>query len=120
VDTLLAKVINIPLDVTAALREGKPIRDKKLEALREFTITVVQMRGWVPPENIRAFFEAGFTKAQALEVILGVALNTISNYTNRIAGNPPDENIKSEARSHVQSHNSRYQYDNPTVISITL
>ena len=34
---------------------------------------------------VDAFIDAGFTRAQVLEVVLGVAMKTLSNYTNHIA-----------------------------------
>jgi alkylhydroperoxidase family enzyme len=49
------------------------------------------LRGWVEETDIERFIAAGFTRAQVLEVILGVAMKTISNYSNHIAETPLDE-----------------------------
>ena len=40
--------------------------------------------------EVDAFIDAGFTKAQVLEVVLAAAVKTISNYTNHIADVPLD------------------------------
>lgn len=77
-------------DVIDAIRDGKPVADARLAALVKFTTAVVEKRGWLDGE-LRAFIEAGYTKAQVLEVLAGVALKTLSNYANHIAQTPLDE-----------------------------
>jgi len=44
---------------------------------------MVQARGWV--NEIESFMAAGYGKQQVLEVILGIAVKVIHNYTNHIA-----------------------------------
>lgn len=89
--SIAAERSGVPGHAIEALREGEPIDDPRLETLRRFTERVVDQRGWLDKEEIQAFIDAGFTRAQVLEVILGVALKTISNYTNHIAETPLDE-----------------------------
>lgn len=73
-----------------AVRGGGPIADARLATLRDFALAVVRQRGWVADDAVAGFIASGFTKAQALEVIVAVALKTISNYTNHIAQPPLD------------------------------
>lgn len=80
----------LPADVVDAIRSDMPIPDEKLEALRAFTTKVVDQRGWLSEDDVDAFLAAGYVKSQVLEVILGVAMKTISNYTNHIAGTALD------------------------------
>jgi alkylhydroperoxidase family enzyme len=40
---------------------------------------------------VNDFLNAGFTPQQALEVVLGIGLKTLSNYTNHLADTPLDE-----------------------------
>ncbi len=80
----------LPPGVIAAIREDKPIPDDKLEALRAFTTKVVDRRGWLDDEDVAAFLAAGYEPSHILEVVLGVAMKTISNYTNHIAGTELD------------------------------
>lgn len=88
--SFLAKKDGVPEDVIAALRDNRPIADERLEALRRFTIAVVEKRGFVDPAEVDAFLVAGFTKRNVFEVLLGVAHTVISNYTNHIAETPVD------------------------------
>ncbi len=85
-----AKMARLDDAAIAALRAGTPIPDARLEALSTFTRKVVVERGWVQPRDVEALLAAGFTKAQVLEVIAGVAVKTISNYVNHVAETPVD------------------------------
>ena len=92
--TGLAKLDAVPNDIIEALRNGTPMTDSKLEALRTFTIRVVQKRGWVTDDDVQAFLDAGYTQRHILEVIVGMAHKVISNYTNHIAKTPVDAVFK--------------------------
>jgi len=95
--SLIAEADGMDPALVEALREDKPLSDARLEALRRFTARVVRARGWVSPSDLARFFEAGFTQAQALEVVLGVAMKVLSNYTNHMAGTPLDDAAKEKA-----------------------
>lgn len=89
--TAVAQQAGASEDVVQALRSGNPIPDARLEALRTFVVTLVQERGWVGEEAVRAFLDAGYEKRHVLDVIIGVMLKTCSNYANHIADTPVDE-----------------------------
>lgn len=93
----VAEMSGAPGEILAALRSGAPLPDPRLEALRRFTAAVVQRRGWVSESDVAAFLEAGFSRGQMLEVILGVALKTLSNYTNHLARTPVDAAFEKHA-----------------------
>lgn len=97
--TTAAHVHQIDGAVVKSLREGTPLPDNKFEALRRFTAEVVESRGWPTPETVDQFLAAGYTSAQALEVVLGVGLKTLSNYTNHLADTPLDRAFSSLAWS---------------------
>ncbi len=80
----------LPADEIRAVREERPLSDAKLEALRRFSTIVVDRRGHVRPSEVQRFLEAGYRSEQILEVLLGVTLKTLSNYTNHIAHTPLD------------------------------
>ena len=61
--------------------------DEKLSALATFTIAVMENRGAVSDEQLNAFIAAGYTKEQSVDVVMGVALATLCNYTNNLAQN---------------------------------
>lgn len=90
----LAKMQKMETAVIEALRAGKPVPDARLEALHHFTTLVVRNRGWVPDADVDAFINAGFTRRNVLEVILGVATKVMSNYTNHIVHTPLDDFMK--------------------------
>jgi len=77
-------------EIVDALRGGMDLTDPKLEALRKFVLAMIERRGAVTSEEKEAFFAAGYTPRQALEVVLGLALKTFTNYTNALARTPPN------------------------------
>lgn len=72
-------------------QQGRPLSDAKLQTLLHFAQEIVERRGWVTEADIERFTAAGFAKAQVLEVILGVALKTLTNYTNHISKPPANQ-----------------------------
>jgi len=95
--SVLAQMAKMPEDVLTALRSGTPIQDPKLEALRRLTAEVVTTRGEPSKATLQAFYDAGYGQAQVLEVILGVATKTLSNYVNHVAETPLDSAFQSQA-----------------------
>jgi len=88
--TTTAGMVGVDDDVVRAIREDRPIPDARLEALRVLSREIVTQRGW-PGEGARQrFFEAGYDEGQLLDVLVGVAQKTLSNYTNHIGGTPVD------------------------------
>ena len=87
----IAAMSKVPAQVVEAIRTDEPIDEPKLEALRQFTRRVVETSGWPDAEAIDAFFAAGYGREQVLEVVLGIAMKTMSNYTNHIAGTDLDD-----------------------------
>ena len=77
-----------------ALRAGAPLPDARLEALHAFTTAVVRDRGFVADEKVQAFLDAGYTRRNVLEVVLGVSIKIQSNYVNHLVGTPLDPFMK--------------------------
>lgn len=73
------------------LQEARSLGNARLESLRRFTEAVVEKHGWVSDADLEKFFAAGFTKAQVIEVIFGVALKTLTSYVSHIAKPPSNE-----------------------------
>lgn len=88
--TGIAAMHKVDPEVVAAIREDRPIADPKLEALRALAADIAQSRGLPSTKSIAAFIAAGYTDAQLLDVILGVTVKTLSNYTNHLADTPLD------------------------------
>ena len=75
----------------------EPLEDIRWNALRDFTHSLVEEKGWLNEEKVRSFFNAGFTRTQVFEVIMGVALKTMTNYSNHLAGADPNAEFTSMA-----------------------
>ena len=88
--TWISKDMGVSDDISDALRSETPLPNARLEALRTFTLNVVRGRGNVDDSAVQAFLDAGFTRRQILEVILGVSQKVMSNYTNHLANTPVD------------------------------
>ena len=82
------KKLAMPEPVIQALRDTRALEHPKLNALARFTLTVMEEKGHVSDADLRAFFAAGYTPANALEVVLGVSLATLCNYANSLARTP--------------------------------
>ena len=78
-------------EISNALRDETPLPTAKLEALRTFTLQMVRNRGNVTEEQIQTFFAAGYSHRAILDVVLGLAQKTMSNYINHMAQTPVDE-----------------------------
>ena len=78
------KMSGVPADVLTALRSGLPLPDAKLQALSVFTRMMVAGRGKPARQDLQAFLAAGFSERQVLEIILAIAVKTISNYSNHV------------------------------------
>jgi len=72
----------VPAEVTNAIRDGKQISDVKLAALSTLTRSLTTNRGNVSQEEISEFLAAGYTVAHVLGIIAGIAVKTMSNYSN--------------------------------------
>jgi alkylhydroperoxidase family enzyme len=89
--TGMAKMMKVSGDISEALRNETALPSAKLEALRTFTIQMVRERGNLTEAQMKAFFDAGYGHRAVLDVILGLAQKTMSNYTNHLAETPVDE-----------------------------
>lgn len=71
-------------DEIAANRHGGSTDPRAAAAVR-FATQVVERRGHVADEDIAAVKAAGYDDAQVVELVLHVALNTLTNYVNEVA-----------------------------------
>jgi len=92
--TNLSRMAKVSDETIAALREGHPIADAKLEALRRFAALVTRNRGVVSQSEVEAFKAAGYNNQAILDVLVLAATKLISNYTNHLAQTPLDSFMK--------------------------
>lgn len=84
------KMSGVPAAVTDAIRDGKPIPDAKLAKLHDFARLMVQRRGLPRVEDVNEFLAAGYSEKQVLEIVLALAVKTLSNYANHMFHTPVD------------------------------
>src|ERR1700691_5726456 len=84
-------------DTIAALRNAGSLADPTLEAIRVFTLQVLDSAGDVGDEALRAFLASGYTRQNALEVVLGIGTYTMSTLANRLTGAPVDDQLSAFA-----------------------
>ncbi|MDC8830551.1 carboxymuconolactone decarboxylase family protein [Alteromonas gilva] len=88
--TGIAKSMKIDDSIIDALRNETPLPEK-LEVLRETTKAIIIERGHPSDAQLTQFFDAGFTQAHLLEIILILAQKVMSNYINHLADTPVDD-----------------------------
>jgi uncharacterized peroxidase-related enzyme len=82
----------------AANREGRSL-DATADAAVRFAASIVRARGHVSDADLQAVKDAGYTDGQVVEIVLHVALNTLTNYINEVA--------KTEIDFPVVTHSSK-------------
>jgi uncharacterized peroxidase-related enzyme len=90
----LSRMAKVDDAAIAAVREGRPIADAKLEALRRFAALVTRNRGVVSQADVDAFKAAGYGNQAILDLLVLEATKLISNYTNHLAQTPLDAFMK--------------------------
>ena len=78
------KMSNVPASSIKALREGRPLPDARLEALNRFVRHMWETRGNPTQAALDAFRKAGYEDRHVLYIVLGMAVKTLSNYTNHL------------------------------------
>jgi uncharacterized peroxidase-related enzyme len=65
------------------LRSGRPLTEPPLEAVRRFTLALLQGRGAIGDDDWQLFVQAGYGEEHALDVVLGVGVYVLSTFANR-------------------------------------
>lgn len=95
--TLAKRFAKVEPALVDATRRRERLADAKLDALVTFTRKVVEQSGMLADTEVAAFLGAGYTRAQVLEVLLGVGMKTFNNYVDHIAHTPLNDQFKAEA-----------------------
>ncbi|MEO1592486.1 MAG: carboxymuconolactone decarboxylase family protein [Cyanobacteria bacterium J06632_22] len=74
----------------AAIRNETDFEDAKLNVLRDFTRKVMKNQGRMASSVLQTFLAAGYTRAQALDVVACIAVKAMSNYMNQMVLTPLD------------------------------
>ncbi|RSM44591.1 carboxymuconolactone decarboxylase family protein [Amycolatopsis balhimycina DSM 5908] len=80
-------------DVVEALRRGEAPGDERMAALSAFTRSLIAGRGHIGEAEVTAFEAAGFTGEQVFEVVTGIAISVMTNYTANVARPPLEDAV---------------------------
>lgn len=83
--TAIGKMNGFSDEQVLEIRSGKASFDDKLDALAKFTKVVTEKKGKVSVEERESFFNAGYTEANLVDVIIVVGDKIISNYIHNLA-----------------------------------
>ena len=97
----MAKMSGIDNTVVQAIREGRPLAERKLETLHRFSAKLVRARGEVDEADVQAMLDVGYEREQLLEIILFIAIKAIGAHANRLMGTDLDEMLLPEKWSRV-------------------
>ena len=86
----MLSMLDAPAGLSDALEHARPLESPKLEALRHFVLSALERKGDVSPAAWQAFLDAGFDRAAALEVVMGIAAYTLTTFANRLTEAPLD------------------------------
>ncbi|RZF90095.1 carboxymuconolactone decarboxylase family protein [Pseudoalteromonas sp. N1230-9] len=94
----IAASMKVDQAIVDALVNKTPLASAKLEILRGTTLAMTRNRGVIDKEQLDAFFDAGYSNQQLLEIVLGLSQKVMSNYTNHLANTEIDEPFKKFAK----------------------
>ncbi|MFD9407037.1 carboxymuconolactone decarboxylase family protein [Streptomyces sp. NPDC059989] len=63
---------------------GPAPHPERLEAVRQFTLQILASSGAVSDDELERFHGFGYTRQNALEVVLGIGTYTMSTFANRL------------------------------------
>ena len=83
--TVVAKANGLTDEQIIQIRKGTAPFNDKLDALVKFTASWINNRGEASQETIEAFFAVGYSEEAMIDVVLIIAMKTISNFVWGIA-----------------------------------
>jgi AhpD family alkylhydroperoxidase len=95
--TRMAGKAGVSPESIEALRAGRSPVEPRLGALSDFAREMVRRRGMAGASALDRFYRAGYTRAQALEVVLGMGFSVMANYAGHLTAAPLDEPLKPHA-----------------------
>jgi alkylhydroperoxidase family enzyme len=96
--TVLDTALPTPPEVVFAIRHNIPVPDAKVNAVVMLLRELMRGRGYARQETIQNFIAAGYRKEQVIELLVGIALKTISNYLDHLSPVPVDQTFAAESK----------------------
>lgn len=88
--TIIAQMNGISQEQILEIRQGFASFDAKIDALAKLTASIVENRGKASENTKDAFFSAGYSEANLLDVLMLIGDKSISNYIHNLANFPID------------------------------
>lgn len=85
------KMSKVPGPALDAIRNGGAIPDGKLAAVFDFATEMTTTRGRPSREAAEAFVAQGYTEKHMMNIVLAIAVKTLSNYSNHLFGTKLDD-----------------------------
>jgi AhpD family alkylhydroperoxidase len=97
------KAMKLDVAVIKAIRSRKSLPDERQDALVALTRELVRERGFVAESVKERFFKARYNEATMMEVLIGVALKTMSNYLDHLNPISIDPVFRAEADESISN-----------------
>ncbi len=82
--TAIAKKIGFTDQQIHDIRQGMAPFNSKFDALAKLTASIVKNKGKAEMDIVEAFFEAGYTEANLVDLIIAIGDKSISNYLHNL------------------------------------
>ncbi|MEU4422151.1 carboxymuconolactone decarboxylase family protein [Actinoplanes sp. NPDC024001] len=86
-----------PAAAVDAVRRGELPDDPRLAALSATTRALIDKRGHLDEADVKSFTAGGFDERQLLDVLTGLAISTMANYTGNLADPPLEPPFQAQA-----------------------
>ncbi|KXI30960.1 carboxymuconolactone decarboxylase family protein [Paraglaciecola hydrolytica] len=80
--TAFSQNLDISNKIIKDMRDQQPTEIESFNVLANTVRQLIQGKGRVSSELIKHFFNAGFSKAQFLELVMGICVKTFTNYVS--------------------------------------
>lgn len=88
--TVIGKMHGFTDEQVLEIRSGKASFDGKLDALARLVKSIAAERGHADASLVDAFFAAGWTKENLVDVVVTIGDKTVTNYLHGVTGVPVD------------------------------
>lgn len=90
VHTQIGKMNGFTEEQIIELRKGQASFDDKLDALAKLTRAITENRGNISDDTLQAFFDAGYTRENLVDVIVNIGDKTTTNILHNVTEIPVD------------------------------
>ncbi|MDG2005435.1 MAG: carboxymuconolactone decarboxylase family protein [Novosphingobium sp.] len=85
-----ARMAGVSPATIGALRANETSEDQRLNALSRFTRALLRKRGAIDETEMQEFMVAGFRREQMLDLLVGIAAKTMTNFASKATNTPLD------------------------------